>query len=175
MCDFVGFPSNAQWDQQNVGSSQRARLPELEGFRVSIFGFHSGDELFGSELAAAKHGTEHTRGLRHKLRVAGAPAGLPAFARAGSKPAAASSSAPEPTLQKKSSSTACSFAREGCAAGEWRITYTSASGSPSGLVAKCLTPGEKMDKLGSTGTLLPVRRPRDAGGAVACNLVWLLH
>ena len=97
----------------------------------------------GSELMAMKHGTEHARGLRHKLRVAGAPAGLPAFARAGSKPAAASSSAPEPALGKWSSSAACSFAREGCAAGEWRATCASANGSLSGLVAKRVAPGEK--------------------------------
>ena len=94
-----------------------------------------------------KHGTEYARGLRCKLRVMGIPAGAPAFVLAGNKSAIASSSVPEPTLKKKSSSIAFNFAREGCAADEWRITYISTNGNPSGLMAKCLAPGEKRGKL----------------------------
>ena len=96
---------------------------------------------------AMKHGTEYARGLRHKLRMMGTPAELPAFACAGSKPAASSSSAPEPALKKKSNSIAYNFVREGCAADEWRITYINTHDNPSDLMTKCLAPGEKRDKL----------------------------
>ena len=113
---------------------------------------------------AARHGAEHARGLRRELRVAGTPAGLPAFACAGSKPAAASSSAPEPALRKKSSSTACSFTRKGCAADEWRITYINTHGNPRDLMTKCLAPGEKREKF--AGMLA-----RYASSAVAKNVV----
>ena len=92
----------------------------------------------------------------------GIPTELPAFAYAGSKPAIANSSAPEPALKKKSSSIACSFAREGCAAGEWRITYINTSDNPSDLMTKCLAPGEKREKF--VGMLV-----RYASSAVAKN------
>ena len=72
--------------------------------------------------------------------------GFPTFTYADNKSVIVSSSVPESTLKKKSSSIAYSFAREGCAADEWRAACASASGSPSDLMTKCLAPGEKREK-----------------------------
>ena len=150
----AGFIARMLVDSDHAGDkvTRRSRTGFLVYCNNALIYWHSKKQAsieassFGSELMAMKRGAEHARGLRYKLRMMGIPAELPAFAYAGSKPAIASSSVPEPTLKKKSNSIAYNFVREGCAADEWRITYISASSNPSGLVAKCLAPGEKREK-----------------------------
>ena len=93
-----------------------------------------------------------TRGLKRKLRVASIERGphgssYPAFAYGGNQPVLCSAATPLPQLKKKSNSTACHLAREGCARGRWRAGRARPEESQGGLLSKPLPEGAKREKL----------------------------
>ena len=49
---------------------------------------------------------------------------------------------PDSVLKKKNHSISFHYIREGCAASEWRTSYTNTAWNPSDLLTKCLPAGE---------------------------------
>ena len=79
---------------------------------------------FCSEFLVLKECCEYLRGLRYKLRMMGISVDHPSFIYGDNKSVLVNSSVPTSVLQKKSSSIAYHFVREGVAAKEWMVvTY----------------------------------------------------
>jgi hypothetical protein len=98
---------------------------------------------FGSEFIAMKQCCEYIRGLRYKLRQMGIAINKHTYIFGDNKSVLVNSSEPHSQLQKKSSSIAYHFVREGVAKGEWRAAYLNTHLNPADLLTKSLGGGEK--------------------------------
>ena len=101
---------------------------------------------FGSEFMAMKHCCEYLRGLRHKLRSMGIPVETPCFIYGDNKSVLVNGSKPDSVLQKKSTSIAYHYVREGSASNEWRISYINTDNNCSDMLSKSLPGGRKRIK-----------------------------
>ena len=104
---------------------------------------------FGSEFMAMKHCCEYIRGLRFKLRSMGIPVELPSYIFGDNKSVLVNGSKPDSVLQKKSTSVAYHYVREGTAANEWRLTYVNTDDNCADLLSKPLPSGRKRVKFTS--------------------------
>ena len=104
---------------------------------------------FGSEFIAMKQCCEYIRGLRYKLRMMGIPVEEPTFVFGDNQSVLSNTTAPHSTLQKKSSSIAYHFVREGVARSEWRTTYLNTNYNPADICTKSLPGGEKRNRFTS--------------------------
>ena len=77
---------------------------------------------FGSEFIALKTCCEYIRGLRYKLRMMGIPVHLPIYIFEDNQSILKNSTLPDSVLQKKSSSIAYHFVRDGVVRREWLLT-----------------------------------------------------
>ncbi len=107
---------------------------------------------FGSEFVAMKSCCEYIRGLRYKLRMMGIPVVMPTFIFGDNKSVLVNCSVPHSSLNKKSSSVAFHFVREGVANDEWRVAYIDTNNNPSDILTKSLPGGEKRTRF--TGLVL---------------------
>ena len=90
---------------------------------------------------------EYLRGLRYKLRMMGIPVNCLSYIYGNNKLVLVNSSVPTSVLQKKSSSIAYHFVREGVAASEWLMTYISTHDNIADLFTKPLPGGERRKRL----------------------------
>ena len=104
---------------------------------------------FGAEFIAMKQCCEYLRDLRYKLRMMGISVDAPAYIFGDNKSVLANTSIPHSTLQKKSSSVAFHFVREGVAKSEWCTTYLNTSMNPVDMLTKSLPGGEKRTRFTS--------------------------
>ena len=79
---------------------------------------------FGSELLAMKHCCEYIRGLRYKIRMMGIPLTHNAFIYGDNQSVLWNTTCPDSVLKKKNHSISFHYIREGCAASEWKTSYT---------------------------------------------------
>ena len=86
---------------------------------------------------------EYLRGLRYKLRMMGIPCDYPSYVYGDNKSVLVNSSKPFSVLQKKSSSIAYHFVREGVSKDEWRMECVNTHDNVSDLLTKPLPGGEK--------------------------------
>ena len=98
---------------------------------------------------AMKHCCEYIRGLRFKLRSMGIPVELPSYIFGDNKSVLVNGSKPDSVLQKKSTSVAYHYVREGTAANEWRLTYVNTDDNCADLLSKPLPSGRKRVKFTS--------------------------
>ena len=101
---------------------------------------------FGSEFMAMKHCCEYLRGLRFKLRSMGILVETPCFVYGDNKSVLVNGSKPDSVLQKKSTSVACHFVREGSTSDEWRLTYVNTDDNCADMLSKSLPGGRKRIK-----------------------------
>ena len=101
---------------------------------------------FGSEFIAMKTCCEYDRGFQYKLRMIGIPCTLPAYVFGDNKSVLVNSSNPFSQLQKKSSSVAYHFVREGVARKEWMVTYINTHENLADILTKALLGGQKRTK-----------------------------
>ena len=78
---------------------------------------------FGSEFCALKQCCEYLKGLRCKLRMIDIPVNNPCFILGDSQSVLWSTTLPESTLKKKSSSVAYHFVRDGVSVDQSRTSY----------------------------------------------------
>ena len=94
---------------------------------------------FGSEFIALKQCCEYLRGLRFKLRSMGIIVDGPCLIFGDNKSVLINSSIPYSVLRKKSNSIAYHFARDGCAADEWRVKYINTDDNIADMMTKPLS------------------------------------
>ena len=103
--------------------------------------------VFGSEFVAMKHGMEHIRGLRYKLRTIGVPIEGPAYVYGDNMPVIYNTSRPESTLKKKANSVCYQDIRESAAMGEIMTTHVLNLDNPADLCTKVISEGQKRNHL----------------------------
>ena len=104
---------------------------------------------FGSEFIAMKQCCEYIRGLRYKLRMMGIPVEMPTYIFGDNQSVLSNTTIPHSKLNKKSSSIAFHFVREGVARDEWRTTYINTDDNPSDMCTKSLPGGQKRTRFTS--------------------------
>ena len=98
---------------------------------------------FGSEFIAMKSCCEYLRGLRFKLRMMGIPVEGFSYIFGDNKSVLSNTQKPHSVLNKKSSSMAYHFVREGVAKNEWRTAYLNTNHNPADIFTKYLSAGDK--------------------------------
>ena len=104
---------------------------------------------FGSEFIAMKSCCEYVCGLWYKLRILGIPMELPTYIFGDNQYVLVNSSKPHPSLNKKLSSIAFHFIREGYAKYEWRVAYLNTNYNPADMATKSLDGSEKRSRFAS--------------------------
>ncbi len=125
-----GFIMRAYVDSDHAGDStnRRSRTGFIVYLNSSPICYHSKKQTnvetrsFGSEFVALKTCCEYIRGLRYKLRMMGIPVDLPTYIFEDNQSVLKNSTLPDFVLQKKSSSIAYHFIREGVPRREWLLT-----------------------------------------------------
>ena len=94
-----------------------------------------------------KHGMEHIRGLRYKLRMMGVPVEGPAYVYGDNMSVIYNTSRPESTLKKKANSVCYHAIRESAAMGEVITTHVPTQNNPADICTKVISGGQKRNHL----------------------------
>ena len=103
--------------------------------------------VFGAEFVSMKHGMEHSRALRYKLRMMGVSLDEPTYVYGDNMSVIHNTQRPESTLKKKSNSICYHYACESVTMNEHLTWHFQSEDNPSDLKTKLIPGGMKRDHL----------------------------